>query len=450
MDRSANDSFQPQLAIVGAWTKAGVASCVHVKGLNKNDDLLLDCGTCEPSTYSVKAVLVTHGHIDHAGCCINHARALALTNKSPTYFVPSAIIEPLNTAWHAYEAMNDAEIPMTIQAVKTDEFGNFLPFHATPNVLVRPFHTEHRVPSHGYALYTMRKGKLLPEYQNLAQEEIGQLRRQGIAIKSPDTEQLEIVYTGDTLFSGLLRPENAFVFEAPILIMELTYLDGKREKAIERTHIHLDDVLEHADYFHNQQIVFVHLSQKYSASMALEILRDRLPASLSDRCFVNLSSFGVTTEHLTAINDRRWSQRQRVEAGWGWTHPSQRYQSRQQHYHHHQQQHHHHQSSQGSRHAAKWHPGTDASSSYASRVSAESSSNNNNNDSRAEVTPMSNPPSMSSIDDHAMRHVRPTPSSSSSSSQFNSRSQHQVYSGRGYGRHRDHRWFQGHNNNNQR
>lgn len=316
---------RPQLSVVSAWTKAGVASCVHIKGPNKYDDVLLDCGVCEPSTFSAKAVLVTHGHIDHAGCCINHARGLALNNKSPTYFIPSTIVEPLTTAWHAYEAMNDAEIPMDIQAVQADDKGGFLPFFATPNILVRPFHTEHRVPSHGYALYTIRRGKLLPQFRELTGEQISKLRRDGISIKEPDVEQLEIVYTGDTLFSGLLRPENAFVFQAPILIMELTYLDGKREKAIDRTHVHLDDVVEHAERFENQQVVFVHLSQKYSASMALEILRDRLPSGLMERSYVNLTSFGVTGEHLTKISDRRWPVRQRTEAGWGWSHPTQRY-----------------------------------------------------------------------------------------------------------------------------
>ncbi len=116
-----HEAYQPQLSVVGAWTKAGVSSCVHVKGINKGDDLLLDCGTCEPSTFSVKAVLVTHGHIDHAGCCINHARGLALTNKTPTYYVPEQIVDPLTTALHAYEAMNEAEIPMDIQSVKKDK-----------------------------------------------------------------------------------------------------------------------------------------------------------------------------------------------------------------------------------------------------------------------------------------------------------------------------------------
>lgn len=308
-----------KLSIQGAWTKAGIASCIHLKGADKQDDLLLDCGTCEPSTFTARAVLISHGHIDHAGCCINHARGLALMYAPPTYYVPHEIVEPLTAAKAAYEAMNGAEIPMNIVAVTVGD-----EFMATPNVKVRPFQTEHRVPSQGYALYTVRKGGLLPELAGLTGREIHELKKSGRPVTAPSTEHLEVVYTGDTVFNGLLRQENAFVFKAPILIMEVTYLDGKVEKAVDRGHIHLEDVLEHAHLFQNEEIIFVHLSAKYSASRALEILRNRLPPDLASRVKVNLSSFRPTSniEFLSSVDDVRWARRQRTEAGWGWTHPS--------------------------------------------------------------------------------------------------------------------------------
>jgi hypothetical protein len=41
--------------VINAWTKAGMASCVHVKGGdNKDDNFLLDCGVSESSTHSAK------------------------------------------------------------------------------------------------------------------------------------------------------------------------------------------------------------------------------------------------------------------------------------------------------------------------------------------------------------------------------------------------------------
>jgi hypothetical protein len=38
--------------VAGAWTKAGVASCVHLR--SQLEDILLDCGVNEPSTYGCK------------------------------------------------------------------------------------------------------------------------------------------------------------------------------------------------------------------------------------------------------------------------------------------------------------------------------------------------------------------------------------------------------------
>ena len=45
--------------------------------------------------------------------------------------------------------------------------------------------------------------------------------------------QYEFVYTGDTTFAGLLRPEISYIFRADILVVEVTYLDGSKEKAAE-------------------------------------------------------------------------------------------------------------------------------------------------------------------------------------------------------------------------
>lgn len=305
--------------VVGAWTKAGVSSCVHVQGPTKADNLLLDCGYADPSTFSARSVLISHGHVDHAGFCINHARAVSLSSGPATYFVPSVIMEPMFAAKAAFEAMNGAEIPMILQAVNPGES-----FQATPNIRAVPFTTAHRVPSNGYALYVTKKGTLLPEYEGFTQEQFGRLRASGItSFNGPPTESLELVYTGDTTFTGLTTPENTFIFQAPILIMEVTYLDGKVEKALERGHIHLQDVIDNAHLFQNQQIVFCHLSQKYSMSRAIEIIRNSLPENLLDRVVVNLSSFGAH-EPMTSLTDPRWSQAQRSQAGWGWSNRGER------------------------------------------------------------------------------------------------------------------------------
>jgi len=42
------------LRVTGAWTKAGIVSCVRVQGEDKANDILLDCGAIEDGVTSAK------------------------------------------------------------------------------------------------------------------------------------------------------------------------------------------------------------------------------------------------------------------------------------------------------------------------------------------------------------------------------------------------------------
>jgi ribonuclease Z len=67
--------------------------------------------------------------------------------------------------------------------------------------------------------------------------------------------------------------------------MEVTFLDQRVpvDKARENGHIHLDEVIQRADLFENEAILFTHLSARYRYEEALEILAQRLPDGLKER-----------------------------------------------------------------------------------------------------------------------------------------------------------------------
>jgi ribonuclease Z len=310
MEQNSSSSVSDSvLRITGAWTKAGVASCVHLEG--PHFKLLFDCGVNDSAITSADHVFISHGHLDHAGACVLHARSRALTHAPATYYIPAVIAEPMAQVKKAFEQMDDREIPMNIKIVKPSDI-----ISIGSQYLVKVFETIHRVPSQGYAIYRLSKGKLLPAYSDLTQNELKALRSQGVNIISSPIETLDTVYTGDTTFQGVLN--NPFILQAPVLIMECTYLDGAREKANTWSHVHIEDIVEFASMFQNRQLVLVHLSQKYSCSRALELLRLQLPDDLVERVVVNLRSFG-SSEMLTKINDHRWSKARNHVAGWGWT-----------------------------------------------------------------------------------------------------------------------------------
>lgn len=248
---------------------------------------MFDCGNLEEVTLSARHVFITHGHIDHIGACICHARAKSLNSTSVTYYVPPSCVEGLIQAKQSFELLEGKEIPMKIIGISPNET-----VQITKSYKVLAFPTLHRVPSQGYAIIYCHNAGLLPSYSQCTQQEISALHQQGVVVNSI-IESVEIVYTGDTVFNALLVPELSFLFTSEILIIEMTYLDGDRNKVAKHCHVHLDDFLENCELFQNQQVIFMHLSSRYGTGYrVLDILKKRLPSELLSRCAVGLKSFG--------------------------------------------------------------------------------------------------------------------------------------------------------------
>jgi ribonuclease Z len=295
--------------IAGAWTKAGIGSCVQIKGRNK-ENLLFDCGVTEDQTYNADHVFISHGHVDHIGAVVMHARG-RFRDTPCKYYVPAKAVEPLTAAFVAFAELDDKDIPAEIIAVSPGDVIN-----VSPTCCVKAFQTVHRVPSQGYALFSRSKGGLLPEYRHKRGAEIRALKQQGHTIVGPPVETLEVVYTGDTTFEGLLR--NNFVFSAPMLIMELTYLDGDSTAAVKYTHVHISDIVNNWEMFQNQFVVFVHISPRYNpASRVIAILRSELPVELQSKVLVNLKSFGERNAVNKILRDVSLEGCNR-QVGWAW------------------------------------------------------------------------------------------------------------------------------------
>lgn len=62
-------------------------------------------------------------------------------------------------------------------------------------------------------------------------------RKQGVDVFLSSQERVEVVYTGDTIMEGLVS--QPMVWEAGLLIMEVTYLDGDGTAAAKNYHIHV-------------------------------------------------------------------------------------------------------------------------------------------------------------------------------------------------------------------
>jgi ribonuclease Z len=92
-----------------------------------------------------------------------------------------------------------------------------------------------------------------------------------------------VCYTGDTSPAGL--DAEPALYEAQVLITELTFYrpEHRKEKIHKFGHTHIDDIIERADRFKNERIIFTHVSTRYLDDQCDKAIRRKLPADLRDR-----------------------------------------------------------------------------------------------------------------------------------------------------------------------
>ncbi len=75
------------------------------------------------------------------------------------------------------------------------------------------------------------------------------------------------------------------MFEADVLITEMTFVAAKhrKEKIHKFGHMHMDDIIERREKFHNQLIIASHFSTRYHTKQVLEHVNRALPDMLDGR-----------------------------------------------------------------------------------------------------------------------------------------------------------------------
>ncbi|MDP2316190.1 MAG: MBL fold metallo-hydrolase [Pseudomonadota bacterium] len=258
---------------VEAVSVGGLETCIELPAF----DLAFDIGRCPMSAVKRPRVLFTHAHMDHMGGIAYHAATRDLVGmKPPTYYVPRENYDDVLHLMDAWRKLDRSTLPCNIVSCgpgdRVDIGGGRV---------AEPFRSPHRVPCQGYAIVSTRK-KLKPAYAALPPSEL-QARRLAGEVLSEEIEVVEVAFTGDTVVDVVEREER--VRTARLLIIEVTFLDGRVpvDKARSKGHVHLDEVIERADLFQNEAILFTHFSARYGPGDIRRILADRLPRSLKDR-----------------------------------------------------------------------------------------------------------------------------------------------------------------------
>lgn len=240
--------------------------------------IALDAGAPPRSSAGLDTILLSHGHADHIGAlpALLGIRALHGKTRPPRVIMPIEIVEDLQIALAALSRLQ--RFPLEIEAIGLSPGDEYA---LRGDLVVRAVRTFHPVPSLGYLL-VKRIAKLKRELAGLTGPEIAARRRSGEVVTEIE-ERLEVGYATDTLVSVFDHaPE---LMRARVLIAECTFLDDRKSRAAARAgcHIHLDELIERAELFHNEHFVMMHFSQLYRPDEIAALLDQRVPPSLRRR-----------------------------------------------------------------------------------------------------------------------------------------------------------------------
>jgi ribonuclease Z len=220
---------------------------------------------------------ISHTHLDHiAALPVYVARRRMMKMEPPDIYLPEVAIEPVSRLLRAVARLDRGRLPCRLLPARPGDEIELSREH-----VVTVSSTTHSIPSVGYVVWDRRR-KLKHEYHGLPGDKIRDLRLSGIDV-THETRAPLVAYLGDSSPEGLDRCPA--MYEAMILITEMTFVarSHRSEKIHKYGHIHLDDILERRDRFHNEVIVATHYSTRYTDERVQRIIAKRLPDMLDGR-----------------------------------------------------------------------------------------------------------------------------------------------------------------------
>lgn len=260
---------------------------IHLKGISLSGirtaislpdlSFSFDVAQGYPFLLNLKSFFISHGHLDHAAGIpyIISQKAMA-HQEAPRFYMPPSLIEPMDRIMRTWEEIEKHEYKYEFIPVTADE-----EISVKGNYSMKAFPTTHRIESFGYTLFENHK-KLAPKYQGLSKEELVKIKKDGHEVNEFSQTPL-VSFTGDTQIEFLdSRP---WVRKSKILLMESTYLDGKKsvEHARKWGHTHLEEILPRLDEIESERIVLIHTSSRYSWEEAQRLVRQQIPAKHRER-----------------------------------------------------------------------------------------------------------------------------------------------------------------------
>ena len=220
---------------------------------------------------------VSHTHLDHvAALPIYVARRRMMKMEPPTIYLPEHAVHPVQRLLRNSSQLDRGRLPCElIPARPGDEI------KLSRELVVTVSETVHTIPSLGFIVWE-RRHKLKPEFQNMSDNHIRDLRRSGTEV-TKERRIPRIGYLGDSAPQGLDRCPA--MYDAQILITEITFVapEHRKEKIHKLGHFHLDDFVARRGQFKNELVIASHFSSRYHPDQVRSYVKQALPDMLDGR-----------------------------------------------------------------------------------------------------------------------------------------------------------------------
>ncbi|MCA9277935.1 MAG: hypothetical protein H6815_04015 [Phycisphaeraceae bacterium] len=280
---------------------AGEATSVMVPEL----DICFDVGVCPRAMLATKYMAISHGHMDHIGSLAYYCSQRRFQGMGDATIVCDPRIAPaIRGMMNGFVDLERQKTPFELIELEPDK-GQL---EIKNNMFLQSFATDHNCPSVGYSIVEHRS-KLKPEYTDLPQEKLTELKQRGIDI----TRVLQIplvAYIGDTLPGPhLLRDD---VRKAKIIITECTFFEKEhRSRAKAGQHMHVDDIAEWLRVCECEAMVISHVSRRTHLGFARDTLAKLVGQQLVEKVHFLMDSRTNRARYEKQVEKAEAEERQR-------------------------------------------------------------------------------------------------------------------------------------------
>jgi ribonuclease Z len=258
---------------IEGYSRAAVQTYWRVPELKIGFDL-----GAQPWAFMSTAVwFVSHTHLDHiAALPVYVARRRMMKMEPPTIYLPPHAIEVVERILKLFTRLDRGRMPCHLLPINPGDEVELSREH-----VVTISATRHTVPSLGFVVWERRR-KLKSEFSHLSGNEIRDLRLSGTEV-TEERRVAKLAYLGDSSPEGL--DQCPAMYEAQVLITELTFVSPKhrKDKIHKFGHMHLDDLLERRERFHNELIVASHFSTRYNSKQVRDLIARAVPDMFDGR-----------------------------------------------------------------------------------------------------------------------------------------------------------------------